>query len=604
MPTLVDQLVVKLGLDNKEFKRGMKESDASVKDVSKSISGFLALLGGGAAFKAFVTNTTQANSALYRLSQNLGQSVSTLSAWGNAAEIAGGSSAGLQSTMRMLSRSQTELEITGNTGIIPYLSMLGVSFNAAGDSASMLLDISSKLEGMDRRRAANILESMGIDEGTANLLLKGRKEVEAMIRAQKEHGAMSKKQAEQSEKLRQQWVVMNKQWETFGRSIMETLTPALEWFAKALEKVSAWVSEHQYFVLGFFGSLAAVLVTLQAAALLPYAPIIALAGALAALYEDYKVFSEGGDSAIPWASWIPYLEKAKDLLIDIADVGFKAAAMAAWVWHKAHGQDKAAAEDERRFERGIRGDFEDAKNAEEGKRAQVLHNQIMAGGQVGGGGLGNSPIAALIRQNESGGNYGAVNLGQAGGYKASTRDLGNMTINDVLAAQGRKEFNAAGAYQVIPDTLKMAMGGLGLKGTEKFDKATQDQIFGWLMMNKVKGAGEFLKGGNNSGAAINGIASEWAAMQGVSGAGMYDQKGVNMARVSPADTLNALLASRPYAGRFATGATNQAGGARTVNNTFGDITINTAATDAAGIATDLTRAMDYSLASQSVGGMH
>ena len=113
MPTIIDSLVVRLKLDSSEFSKGSKKVDDQLGSMTKSAAKFLAVLGGVAAVKRFVEQTIASNAALERFSKNLGVAVSGVSALSNAAEIAGGSAQGLQGTLSMLSKAQTELQLTG-----------------------------------------------------------------------------------------------------------------------------------------------------------------------------------------------------------------------------------------------------------------------------------------------------------------------------------------------------------------------------------------------------------------------------------------------------------------------------------------------------------
>ena len=220
MATIIDSLLVKLGLDSSEFDarknrvdRGLKntgnEADKTgakfkkagkdgadgFANVAASAAKFLALVGGTMAVKRFIEQTVESSAALDRLSKNLQENVSTVSAWSNSAELAGGSAEGLQGTLEMLSKSQTELQLTGQSQLIPYFSALGVSIaNASGKARSgndILLDLSDRFSKMDRTTANNMGRMMGIDQGTMNLLLKGRKEVELMVARQKDYGALT-----------------------------------------------------------------------------------------------------------------------------------------------------------------------------------------------------------------------------------------------------------------------------------------------------------------------------------------------------------------------------------------------------------------------------
>ena len=163
MATIIDSLLVKLGLDSSEFTTGKAKVDKGLKDtgseaekaggklkksgkdgaegfetVAKSAAKFLAIVGGTVAIKRFIENQIEANSALDRFSKNLGEAAASISAWSQAAELAGGSADGLQGTMDMLSKSQTELQLTGQSGLIPYFSALGVSLSDAAGKARPL----------------------------------------------------------------------------------------------------------------------------------------------------------------------------------------------------------------------------------------------------------------------------------------------------------------------------------------------------------------------------------------------------------------------------------------------------------------------------------
>jgi hypothetical protein len=109
--TVIDSLIVLLGLDSKDLeskspgavasldkieKQGgkteksvgkisttSKDTARSVEGLSRVVSSFLAIIGGTMAIKAFIADFVDTNAQLDRLSKNLGLSVSTISAWGN-----------------------------------------------------------------------------------------------------------------------------------------------------------------------------------------------------------------------------------------------------------------------------------------------------------------------------------------------------------------------------------------------------------------------------------------------------------------------------------------------------------------------------------------
>lgn len=342
MPTIIDSLLVKLGLDSSDFDKNKKEVDKGLKgtgaeaedtgkkfkktgkegsdsfeNVRKSATKFLAIIGGTMAIKSFITQTIESSAALDRLSQNLNINASTISAWSNAQEIAGGTGDGLQSTMDMLSKSQTELQLTGQSGLIPYFSALGVSMADAYGKArpvnDILLDLSDRMSGMDRTTAFNMGQMMGIDPGTLQLLLKGRTEVELMVKRQKEFSAVTKKQAEEASRLRRHLIESKQSFNAFGREILSSATPALEKVFEIFSGFGDWMRENKEFVQNFLGIIAGGFAAIGIAMTpinLTAAALVGLAFAIAALKQDYDAWKRGEDSLIDWEKWGPSIDLA------------------------------------------------------------------------------------------------------------------------------------------------------------------------------------------------------------------------------------------------------------------------------------------------------
>ncbi|MBU9211813.1 mannosyl-glycoprotein endo-beta-N-acetylglucosamidase [Burkholderia multivorans] len=180
-----------------------------------------------------------------------------------------------------------------------------------------------------------------------------------------------------------------------------------------------------------------------------------------------------------------------------------------------------------------------------------------SGGLVGAmSRLADTAFGKLIARGE--GDYNSVNRGKAGGYKAGTEDLENMTVAQVMAAQRAQKFNAAGRYQIIKDTLAEAVRSMGLKGDEKFDRGMQDRIFEqYLVNNKRRAIADYLSGKSEQlGAAIYATAKEWASVAVPKGMKtesgrisdgtmtFYDKSGKNKASITEAQMRLAMQNSR------------------------------------------------------------
>lgn len=103
----------------------------------------------------------------------------------------------------------------------------------------------------------------------------------------------------------------------------------------------------------------------------------------------------------------------------------------------------------------------------------------------------------IIAGPESGGDYNAMNNGQAGDRPGGAKkwlgkNLTDMTIGEVKDFQNNKKtLWAAGRYQIIPGTLPTAQKGAGLSDNDKFDEANQDLM--GIALLKIQGHGAWSK---------------------------------------------------------------------------------------------------------------
>lgn len=265
MATVIDQLVVKLSLDDVEFQKGEKRVASGLDDtkkkteaVGKNIAAdgkrgaeffsqlekaalkFFAVLTTGRGLADFTRIVIATGSALDRASKNLGVGADTLSRWVGAVRQSGGTTESFLGTMQGLSQSLTELKLTGNTGILPYLQALGISVADTNGKAKpleqILGDIGDKLNKLPSRSDAfNIGRNLGIDDGTINLLLKGRTEVERLLASQK---AYSSADAETARKADERWEGVQLRIERITQKLVIDLIPAFERLSDKMEMVA------------------------------------------------------------------------------------------------------------------------------------------------------------------------------------------------------------------------------------------------------------------------------------------------------------------------------------------------------------------------------
>lgn len=275
MATVIDQLVVKLGLDASGFKQGEKDLNSSLekarkgtdktakqmKDSGKDAAAFfgelqraalkfMAALAAGRGLYNFAQNTIKGGASLQRLATNLQTTTDSLHRWGQAVKQNGGTVEGFQATIQDLSAGVTELMRGGNENLRGFLSTLGIGLqDASGKVKTMeqiLLDVSSAVEvgklGPSRANQVNFLQQMGLDDGTINLLLKGRKAVEQALAAQTGYNESDAKKALEYE---QKWLQAQEKINGYMRELTYKLLPSV---IPAIDAIGTAVSTMAPFV--------------------------------------------------------------------------------------------------------------------------------------------------------------------------------------------------------------------------------------------------------------------------------------------------------------------------------------------------------------------
>lgn len=130
MASIVDELLVTLGIDSSQFDKGRrqasdalrrtkeeaqkqsKEIEASNRSVAQTFEkvrdealSFFAVLLGARGVKEFISQLNDPNAALGRFATNVGESPQTVAAWGMAVERMGGSAQDAQGSINSMAKA-------------------------------------------------------------------------------------------------------------------------------------------------------------------------------------------------------------------------------------------------------------------------------------------------------------------------------------------------------------------------------------------------------------------------------------------------------------------------------------------------------------------
>lgn len=194
------------------------------------------------------------------------------------------------------------------------LSAMAKAFGFAGDSMEKVLQTADKVQGMSFSEAKKTLGGLGVeDNGTVEMLMKGREELSRMMETQKDYGGITRESIEQSISFNNAMLSLEQSAGLLKNSLMGMLIPALAQGLDWLEKIVVFAKENKNFVTGFFIAVAAVVTgkyvhAMKLAqistwtAMLPVMAVVAgillLAAVFALAYDDIMNFIDGNDSMI------------------------------------------------------------------------------------------------------------------------------------------------------------------------------------------------------------------------------------------------------------------------------------------------------------------
>lgn len=338
---VVETILVKLGLDassfsgdaekaiktNDKLNKSVENTDKIVSTVGKTLGKFFGGIASATGLAKLIDEVQKLNDELYFLEKNLGMSATSIKAWQGAAAASGGTADGMTSSMKSLNMAMNDFVVMGDTSMLPYMNALGIAMTDANgkvrDTDKVMLDLADSFSKMDREQAFSIASKMGIDEGTFNTLVQGRKEMEKMIEYQKTIYKSSEKELQVSRDLARNRALLGTHWESMKLMIGNILMPLFLKLSEVLLGMFEYLQAHQREVKAFFTGLAFVIgailtpilikATVAALAFIaPFAPFIlvvtALGAAFGALYDDYKTWAEGGNSLFDWGAFRKYID--------------------------------------------------------------------------------------------------------------------------------------------------------------------------------------------------------------------------------------------------------------------------------------------------------
>lgn len=278
MATVLDALVVTLGLDAKAFKRGAAETDESLKQTREETArtaremeergkqaamffskvrnealALLAVFTAGMGLKSFVSNTIESTASLSRMSENLNMSAKDLAEWQLAAKNAGGSVEGITNQLKESAEQVAIFKNGMSSETIGKFFYWGARGGGANEKdlkdGNTFLEararIVQKIYETNRADAALAAKQMGLDPQQFNLYKEGP---EGMARRRQEQSGPAAEQAaaaQRAEQLRQKYDTAMNKLSSVGVNVLTALMPAFDFIVDKLIEFGNWIIQNR-----------------------------------------------------------------------------------------------------------------------------------------------------------------------------------------------------------------------------------------------------------------------------------------------------------------------------------------------------------------------
>lgn len=328
-------------------EKKMSDSMENVEKKAKLLNA--AMIAMATATVLAVAKTAAEMEKLYYASQRIGASAENIRGFEAAVAQMGGSAAGALQSLESVARKIRESP--GYEGMIKGLGVATRDQNGGiRDRVAMMGDLAKKLQGMEYHKANAYANSLGIDENTLMAMRDGKfnENVSKYAEIRKQMGltddlaesgkdfAVEARDITMTTKALMEVIIM-----TAGKALIpvlkminQFLQAGIKWFNGLNPQVKEFLAaglKVATLVIVFGGmfailsKLALILPILKGLVFLiralslaflmsPIGIVLALAAAIALLWEDYQVWKSGGDSLIDWGKWKPAIDLATNAI--------------------------------------------------------------------------------------------------------------------------------------------------------------------------------------------------------------------------------------------------------------------------------------------------
>lgn len=291
MPSIIDALVVTLGLDSSKFVAGQsaaekalqktgteaekqrkaheesaKKTSEAYNNVRDSIMGVAAAIVTTVAGGAFLDYLNKNDAAAGRLAGNIGATTREVSLLEGVWRRMGSSASDADGFLRNTNKILEEIKLTGTSQALSPFVQAGLNVGAFRDAksyqerAQMLATAAGKLTPQD---AQYRLQAAGYSEDTVGILMRNKTALNDLIETQKKLNVTSDSDAELAKERTQAWSEVGQAFESVGRNIANFFTPVLLGVLHGIRDFTTMVKDNVPLTISLLGGLGSVMLMLK-----------------------------------------------------------------------------------------------------------------------------------------------------------------------------------------------------------------------------------------------------------------------------------------------------------------------------------------------------
>lgn len=261
MATVIDSLVVLLGLDASNYKKGRETAEKetsetarkaqigadaitkSLTEVGRTIAGLFLGFESATGLTKWLGGLNAGEAALGRTAANIDMSAHELNKWGNAVELAGGSAQDAQAAFTQLTQDFQKMNATGEqSALLQFLRARSVNIRDANgnlrDQGEILEELADKTAQYGRAYQATMFAQVGLSQGEINYLTQSSELRQQQLALSERNNAVNDESVRKAQELQLYWRNVMQHIAAAGQLILTAVTPAMEQLLKVFGEVN------------------------------------------------------------------------------------------------------------------------------------------------------------------------------------------------------------------------------------------------------------------------------------------------------------------------------------------------------------------------------